>query len=123
MDHVLDDPGDFTEPDDLAVGKVGDVNDAEERKQVMFAHALEADVLDEHDLVILFAEHFFEMPPRIGAQAAEHLRVHAGHARGRLAEAFAIRILAHGEKDLAHRLFNAWEVRLSARLPVFVVGV
>ena len=52
----VDQARDLAEADHLAVRDVGDVALAEERQQVMLAHAVEVDVADDHHLAIIDAE-------------------------------------------------------------------
>ena len=51
--------GDFAEADDLAVRDVGYVRLAEERQQVVLAHGVELDVLDDDHLVVVDVEEGF----------------------------------------------------------------
>ena len=53
--HV-DDPGNLTQADYLVLGQVGHVHLAVEGQQMVFAHAEELDVLDDHHLVVLNGE-------------------------------------------------------------------
>ena len=91
-------------------GKIRDVGLAEERQQMVLAHALEADVLDEHHFVIFFGKRFPQDDGRIFAQPGEHLLIHACNALGRFTQTFAIGIFADGQENLAHRRRNAFEI-------------
>ena len=52
----VDEARDLAEADHLAVRDVGDVALAEERQQVMLAHAVEVDVAHDHHLAIIDVE-------------------------------------------------------------------
>ena len=52
----IDQARNLAEPDHAAVRDVGDVALAEERQQVVLAHAVEVDVADDHHLAIIDAE-------------------------------------------------------------------
>ena len=94
-------------PDDFAVGDVTDVGDAGERQHVVLAHAVEADVANEHHLIVLFGEEFAEVQPRLIVQAGKQLGVHASHAGRRFAEAFAVGVFADGGQNFADGAFDA----------------
>src|ERR1700722_15621277 len=55
----IDEAGDFAEPNDLAVGDVGDVGFSEEGEEVMLALREELDVLYDDHLVIVDVEESF----------------------------------------------------------------
>ena len=94
-------------PTTRAVRHVADVGHAHERQHVMLAHAVEADVADQHHFVVLLGEELPQVVPGIVVQAAEQLGVHAGDAGRRFAQAFAIGIFADGGQNLAHGASNA----------------
>ena len=99
MRHRLDHPRQLAQAEHAAVGHVADVGVAHEREEVVLADAVEGDVADEHDLVVLFVEGLREVHPRILPEAAEHLGVHPRHAGGRFEQAFAVGILPDGGED------------------------
>ena len=52
----VDKPGNLAQTDDLAVRDISDVTLPKKRKHVMFAEAVEVDVLHDHHLVIIDSE-------------------------------------------------------------------
>ncbi len=62
---------------------------------------LEADVLDQDQLVVLLGEQLPEVDAGVLVEPLEDLGVHPGDAVGRLQEPFAVGVLAHGDEDLA----------------------
>ena len=82
----------------------------------MLAHAVEADVADQHHLVVLLGEEFAEVDARVVVQAGEQLGVHAGDAGRRFAQTFAIGVFADGGENFADGALDAgcidaWSVR------------
>ena len=80
---------------------------AHEREHVVFAHAVEADIADQYDFVVLFGEEFLEVLSRFFMQAVEQLGIHSGNAGGRLDEAFSVRVFAHGQKNFTYSRFDS----------------
>ena len=113
-EHV-DDAGNLGQPDDLAVGDVGDVRLPDDRQQMMLAKADEANVLDQDHLVIFLREQLSEMATRVLMQALEDLGIHPGHAVGRFAQALPIGVFADGEQDLPDGTANALEIHRGDR--------
>ena len=53
----VDEARDLAQANHLGARNIGDVALAEKRQQMVFAKAVEVDVLDDHHLVMLFVEH------------------------------------------------------------------
>ena len=107
MGHNLDDAGQLTEPHHLATRKVANVGLAHEWQQVMFAGAVEADVFDQDDFVVIFAKHLPQVRAGIFMQSRKEFGIHAGNAGRRLQQTFAVGVLANGPENFAHRAFDA----------------
>ena len=78
----------------------------------MFAHTVEADVADEHQLVVFFLEHALQVAGGVGVQASKQLGVHPGDASGSVFQAGALGILADGQQDLTHGRLNAGQIHV-----------
>ena len=120
--NAFDHAGQLAEPDDVAIGNVADVGHAAKRQQVVLAHAVEADIADEHHLIVFLGEEFSQVEPRVVVQAAEKLGVHAGDAGRRFAETFAIRVFADGGEDFAHGPLDPGQIDLRAAGGAVAVG-
>src|SRR5690606_10596228 len=103
------------ESDDLLTGKVGDMSDAGERKQVMLADRAEADVAKQHRTrgqgvrgrAPRDADGPLEMHCRVLTDPGEELRVQRAHPRGGLLQPRAVRVLADRVEKLAGEPFDA----------------
>jgi hypothetical protein len=69
----------FAEPCDSTVRDVGNMRNASKRQQVMFAHAGEFDVANQHDLVVTFFERHVEVAAGIKVETAKHFGIHIRH--------------------------------------------
>ena len=106
--EALDQARQLAQAHDLAFGQIGNVRLPHERQHVVFAHRIEGDVFEDHDFVVIFVERRFEMFAGIVAVAAENFGVHARHARGRVEQAVAFRVLADSRENFFDRAFNAF---------------
>lgn len=103
----LHDAGQLAQADDLAVRDIGDVGLAEERQQMVFAHAFEVDVLHEDHFVVFFDEGLAEDLGGVLMQSREQFLIHAGDAIRRFEQPVPFRVFSHGNEDLANRCGNA----------------
>src|SRR5262249_18322184 len=91
------------QPDDAPVFRnVGDVRDAGEGKQMVFTERCDGDVFDHHYLVVRFSRDYFDLTGRVFMQPAADLRIHLGHAAGRVENAGAREVLADPFQDQSH---------------------
>ena len=113
----FDDAGQLAQADDLAVRDVADVGHADERQQVVLAHAVEADVADEHHLVVLLGEELSQVDARVVVQAGRTAR----HTCGRRGPAFRAGLR---DRDLRRRRpgFRARRARCAAVSTLRLVG-
>ena len=81
-----------------------------EWQHVVLADAVEADVADQHDLVVFLDEEFLQVHPRVLVQAGEQLGIHAGDTGRRFLQPFAVGILANGGQYFPHRAFDSRQV-------------
>src|SRR5487761_2005669 len=95
---------------------------ADDRRDVMLAVALEADVLEHDDLIVAVGlfEGAAELVGRIGGVAREIFVVGADDATGRAFEALTIRIVARPADEDAHGLLGLFARGASA--PAAVTG-
>ena len=105
-------PGQLADPHHATARQVGDVGAADDRHHVVLAVALEADVAQQNDLVVVvhLGEGAAEQRHRVDGVAPEELLVGAHHAGRRVVQSFAGRVLARPAQQGAHRL-----LRLRAR--------
>ena len=92
----------FAQTDHAAVRDIADVSLAHERQHVVLAHAIEADIAHQHDLVVLLGKELPQAHARVFPQAAKQFGIHAGHASRGFHQALAIRIFAHCRQNFAH---------------------
>ncbi len=120
--ETLDYAGDLRESGDAPVGDVGHVGLAVERQHVVLAERVELDVLDQHHLLVLLAEHGraddFE---RVFVVALGEERHRLGHPFGRLQKPLARRVLAQQTQDLAIMVFERFDGRRVETFFFFVV--
>ena len=83
------------------------MGNAAERKQMMFTHAGESDVPDQHQLIVVLGKCHLKVPRRVPVQSCEHFLIHAGNASRRVEQAGTIRVLAHRPQDRSHRTLIA----------------
>ena len=95
---------------------------AHEGHQVVLAHAVEADVADQYDLVVFLRKELLQVDAGIVVQAAEQLGIHPCHTARRLSQPLAIRVFAHGGQQLPYGPLQPRQVDLGGRLPVTLVG-
>jgi len=97
----------------LAVRDVADVAAAVERQQVVLAHAVELDVLDDHHAAgRLREERLIDHGAHVGPVAVREEGERLRHAARRLQQSFAIGVFAELDQELAHEAFDLAEVRL-----------
>ncbi len=108
--HFFDHASQLAETGDSAVGNIGHMSDASERKQVVFAHAGEFDVANEDDFVITFFEGHVEVSPGIEMQTTEHFGVHFRYASRCFQQSVTIRIFSDGPKNCSHGPFDGVEI-------------
>ena len=97
----------FRQTDDAPVGgQVGDVHLAGEGKQMMFTNAVKLDSRNGDDLIAGLGEGALKMRRRILAQASEDLAIGPCHALRSFTQAFAVRVFADGQQDLANGSFD-----------------
>ena len=91
-------------PITLSRGQIGDVHLAEERQQVVLAHAEELDVLHDHHLVVLHVEQspVDDLVDVHRVAAGEELQRPLG-AQRRAHQAFALGIFTQLAEDFPHR--------------------
>jgi len=107
---VLNDASQLAEADNPAARNVGNVRHADERQQVVFAHAVETDVTHEHEFIIRLVKHLLQVLRSVGMQPAEQLGIHPRHPRRRLHQARALWVLADRSEDLADRALDAGQI-------------
>ena len=83
---------------------------AVERQQVMLAHRIQFDVLDQHQLVGIHVEVLLQHIGRGSLQTGEQLAACPGDAIGRLHQALALRVLADRLQEQSHGLAHAFLV-------------
>lgn len=105
--YFVHNPGQFAQPYHFAIGKVADMRPAGKRKQVMLAHAVELDVPNQHDFIIILSENTLEMDARVGVQAGEYLRIHAGDPRGRFEQTLSVGVFSNGDQDFTHGVLDS----------------
>ena len=91
-------------------GDVGHVGLADERDEVVLAERLHRDVPHHDHLVVAGLERDGQVGVGLLVEPEQHLGVHPGHPRRRVAQAVAVGVLADGLEDLADRLGDAVEV-------------
>jgi hypothetical protein len=96
------------------------VRDAVERYQMVLARGVERDVLDQHEFLVVQVELGGQDVLGILVQAREDLGVSLGNTLRRIHQTTAIRVLAHGNEDLADGRLNAGAVDLMRVVSVAV---
>lgn len=104
--NLVDNPGQLAQPNDLAIGQVPHMRLARKRQEMMLAHAVEFNVPNQHDFIVIFSEYPLEVNPRVLVQPREYLCIHPGHSRRSLKQSLAVRILPDGDEYLADSLLN-----------------
>ncbi len=89
---------------------------------MVFAHALEADVLHQDHFIVFLRERFPQRFRRIGSQAGKHLGIHARDTVRSLAQAFAVRILTDSFQDITDRGDDPGVIDAVAGLPAIVLN-
>ena len=82
---------------------------------MVFAHAVEADVTDQHHFVILFREKPLQMGPGVIVQTTKHLGVHPGYAGWGLSQSLAVWIFADGVQDFRDSPLDAGQINFFAQ--------
>ena len=54
--HNINHASKFAQPDDLAIGEIADVGHPYEWQQVVFAGAVETDIANQDDFIVIFAK-------------------------------------------------------------------
>src|SRR5262249_9674580 len=79
----VNDARQLRQPDDAPFFRyVGDVRDAGEGKQMVFAERGDGDVLNHYDLIVRFSRNYFDLTGRVFVQSAADLLIHLGHTTG-----------------------------------------
>src|SRR5690606_13549118 len=104
----FDDAGELADADDLSVRKIADVHLAGDRRHVMLAVRLEADVAQHDHLVVAvdLVERAAQELDRVVFVAAEPVLVGADDARRRAPQSFAARVVADPAQKRPDRLFG-----------------
>src|SRR6185437_2821329 len=101
-------PGELADADDAGARKVGDVGTADDRAEMVLAMAFDADVAQQHDLVVAVGllEGAFQNGDRVFLVAGEELGERAHHAAGRVEQALALGVVAGPAQQHAHGDFR-----------------
>ena len=104
---VIDDAIELGEADDALMGDISDVSAPKDRKKVMLAARMQADIaLDQHLLVAVMICKGCELWPMFGGKAAKDLLdVHLRHALGGIAQAVVLKVKAKRLEDLGKKAF------------------
>src|SRR3546814_15403917 len=91
--------------DDAAIGPVGDMGLADDRRQMMLAGGYQRDGAEQDRFLIILglAEGRFEQPCRIDRIAGEPLAIGARHPRRRVPQTLARRVVAGRRDQGSHR--------------------
>src|ERR1700689_1614064 len=98
-------PGQLGQPGNLSlfVWYIADMSSTKKRHQMMLTHAVNLNVPDQHELVVVGVEHRGQHVLGALAETGELLRVGPGHPGRGVLEPVPLRVLADGEQDLPHR--------------------
>ena len=101
----FDQPRQFGNADDAVARQIADMHASDDRRQMVLAKRLEADVAQHDDFVVAagLLEGALEIFARIVVIAGEPFLIGAGDARRRGQQAFAVRIVAGPADERAHR--------------------
>ena len=86
----------------LLVRYVGHVGGAEERHQVMLTRAVDLDVADQDQLVVVGVEHGAQHVLRVLGQPGELFRVGTGHPRRGIDQPVPVRVLPDSKEDFPY---------------------
>lgn len=106
----LDDSGQLAQAGHFSARKVADVGDSHEGKQVMLAHAVEADVAHEDDFIVPFLEDAVQMMGGIGAEAGKKFGVHPRDSFRGFQQALAVGVFPHRCQDFPDGSFNSRKI-------------
>jgi hypothetical protein len=104
--HLVNHPRQLAQSRHPPTRDVADVGFAHKWQQVMFAHAVEGYVANQHEFIVLFFEDFLQMTAWFDMQPTEDFRVHSGHAFGGFPEPVAVGIFANGQQYLTNRTLD-----------------
>ncbi len=93
--QTIDHAGNLVQSNNPPARDVADVGGADERQQVVLAHRLQADVAQDHHLLVLLVKAAFQQRAGVLVQAAEDLGVHFGHPLRSPLEPLTRRVLAN----------------------------
>jgi len=82
---------------------------------MVFAHAVKADVTDQHDFVVFFGEKLPQVKSGILVQPTEQFGVHSRDAGWCFLKTFSIGIFTDGEQYFSHGTFDSRMVDTLAR--------
>src|ERR1700722_7085327 len=103
----FDEPRNFAETDDAALGNIGDVDLAEKWQQVMFAEAEHFNVFDDDHLVVADGEErAFEQGLRIFLVSLSEEPHGFMHALGGCGEAFAFGVFTEADEHFVDQIFE-----------------
>ena len=107
----------FRKPGDLTgrIGDIADVGDSVERQQVVFAGAVELNVLDDHEFFVTHIEYRRQDILGILSQTTEHLCVASRHTLRGLAQSIAVGVFPYGDQQLTDRSGDGVSVVLPCR--------
>jgi hypothetical protein len=75
--HFVHDSGHFAETDYFAIGEVADMSSSVKRKEMVFAHAVKFDVLEQYDLVVALGENTLEVNTGVFVESRKNFRIHS----------------------------------------------
>ena len=93
--EAFDNARQLADANDAPVRYIADMGLAVEREEVVFAHAVERNVAQDHHLVVGYFETDLEVVSGVHGKAAEDLLVHLGDAAGSVEQPLAGRVFAH----------------------------
>ena len=99
--------GELGNADDLPVRQIADMGAADDRRKMMLAMRLKADIAQHDHLVIAFDlfEGTLKENDRIVGIAGKPILIGPRHPRRRIAQAFAVRIIARPAQQRSHGRF------------------
>ena len=75
---------------------------AMKRQEMVFTHGGKWHISDYYHLIVLFIKDDLQMFTGVFVQSLEQLRIHAGHALGRIAQPLTLQVLSKPFKDHTH---------------------
>jgi hypothetical protein len=85
---------------------------ADERQQVVFAHAVETDVAHQNKLIVLLGKNSLEMTAWIQMQTLKQFRIHPRDTRWCFQQTLSVRIFSNRSQYFANGSLNAREIDL-----------